>query len=139
LPDDSDASRPPQTRIYGTLTPREREILRAREDGATHASIARRFGLTISRVGQILQSAKRRLDILERARKLAAATNDPLDVPIELLPLSTRAVHGLRAYGKTTLRHVAATSVEELLQMKNLGPTSVREIIAVVRRHAGRR
>jgi DNA-directed RNA polymerase alpha subunit len=126
--------RPPQTRLFGSFSSREREILRAHADGESYASIAARLGMTPGRIAQMAKNTRDRMAILDRART-SFASGDPLDTPVELLPLPTRAIHVLLTYGKRTLRDVSACSVTELLRMKNLGAVSVREIQDVVRRH----
>ena len=129
-------TRPPQTRLFSTFTERERQILRARELGESYRKIAARLGITPARVAQISDDAAHRLAEIERGKKLAGRTPDPLDTPIVLLPLSTRAISALRRHGKETLRDVLRCQPDELMKMKNLGLTSVREIEAVVRKAA---
>ena len=128
--------RPPQTRLYATFTLREREILRAREQGQSYRTIGARLGVTPARVAQIAENVAKRLAEIARAEALASRTTDPLDTPVLLLPLSTRAINALRRHGKQTLRDLAFCQPDELIRMKNLGATSVHEIQAVVRRAA---
>ncbi len=128
-----------QQRIFSAFTAREREILRARGRGESYAEIARRLGLTRARAEQIARAAEGRLAIVERAREIARQSNDPFDAPIEILPLSTRSVNALRAHGKRTLRDLSLCTPQEILQMKNLGAESLREIQAVVRRSRRKR
>lgn len=115
------------------LTEREREILAGRRRGDTTSALAARFGIGRSRIGQILQTIDRKLATLQRAKAAAVISHDPLDTPIELLPLSTRAVNGLLQYGKRTVRDLIRCSPQEILQMKNVGPACLRQIEALVR------
>ena len=75
--------------------------------------------------------------MIDAAKSRAARSDDPLDTPIELLPLSTRSINALRNYGVATLRDLGRCTRDDILRMKNLGVASVREIQESVRRKRG--
>lgn len=56
-----------------------------------------------------------------------------LETPIEELDLSVRSYNCLRRAGKTTLRAITETTLDELHNVRNLGRKSCEEIIAKVK------
>ncbi len=111
--------------------PRDLHPAGARE---SYSELAARFGVSRARIAQIITTAEKGLATLERAARIAARSNDPLDTPIDLLPLSTRSINALSRYGKRTLSDLARSWPDEILGMKNLGVASLREIQAILRK-----
>lgn len=58
------------------------------------------------------------------------SADDDLDAPLDRIDLPVRVVAGLRAVGATRLRDAASIAPEQLLELRNFGETSLRELNA---------
>ena len=122
----------------GRLTAREREVLDCLDRGEGLAAIHRRLNLSRARVAQIASKIDQKLAAIEAAERNAAA-GVGLQTPLDLLPLSTRTRNGLQRAGCRTLDDAAQLSDQEVLEIKNLGLTSLRELRAVERKLGNQR
>lgn len=128
------------------------EILAARISGETLAEIAKSYGISVSRVRQILRrqvlKANSRIsiemrckdlraEILAATAKLAAYEDAERKqsvrngVPIDQASLSVRSFNALRCAGYRTMEQVCDAHDYELLRIPNFGRKSLNEVKAV--------
>lgn len=121
-------------------------ILEARISGRKIAGIADEFGISTTRVGQILSRflvKARRYDLAlaecgrlraelsevkREARVSKISDRSELDIPICELNLSVRSANCLRDGGFVSARQVATAKDWELYRVPNLGRKSLKEI-----------
>lgn len=123
------------------------------KDGLTLELISNRYGITKSRVGQVINQALQRLReeqnvnclVLgidaysemhrdEHLQKSIKRVNRNLyEISIEELNISGRAYNCLMKTGYNTIGKVAELSFEEILQLKNMGETAANEVIKKVK------
>ena len=97
--------------------------------GHTLKSTGERFSLTSERVRQICYKAHSLLNLAERIQKIKEIHGDSvLDYPIEALNLDTRTNNGLLTVDIKTIGDVISKSREYFLALKNLGPSSLRNL-----------
>lgn len=114
-------SRPAHDIFRLPLTPREAEVVAFRRDGASIGLIAATLGISTSRARQLIHAATRKIE-QERA---ASSFADPLDCPIELLPIPVNRQRPLLAAGHAKLRDIAGLTDAELLHIPGVGRAAV--------------
>lgn len=85
----------------------------------------------LSQAAQMEKTAGLLRELVDVLTKLGVAEQEEdhvLAVPVRSLRLSIRSSHGLRREGIETVRQLIELSAEDLLDVKNLGVTSLNEI-----------
>jgi DNA-directed RNA polymerase alpha subunit len=108
------------------LCERDRLAVEMRAAGSTYPDIAERLGITVSRVRQILERARR---ILAHCERMSASGGLAWDRRgIDSVGLSPRAQNVLHRLGVQTLGGVAAASDSEILTLDIVGSQTLHEI-----------
>lgn len=145
--------------VLNSLTERERRVLDFRyKDGLTFEAIGKRECVTHERIRQIHAKSLRKLRHPDRlnylkygvsgviARKTESVREAALaslpkpdkpeaDITLEELELSVRSYNCLKRAGVATLADIAALTLNELSQVRNLGKKSIDEICAVLTKY----
>ena len=101
---------------------RDEQIAAEARRGVSHSQLAEKYGVSSTRIGQVLQR--------DRRRRLAA--EDPESV--QSLGLSTRAINGLNRLGIHRISQLQAVTRHTLESTRNLGASSITQIIDALAR-----
>lgn len=112
------------------LTVREEEAIALKLRGATFATIGAKLGVSSSRAAQLIKAVQVKI---ERQRALTALRN-PLDCPIDLLPMPAHRRRALMRTGCTTLRELSRLTNAQLFRVPGVGSLTLRQIRAYCRR-----
>lgn len=106
-----------QRGLCRSLTPRESEAIALRRGGATLAEIAAALDVSGRRAHQLVKAASNKI---EQERAVSAFAN-PLDCPIEMLPIPANRRRPLLQAGYTLLRDLVRLTDEQLLHIPGIG------------------